>query len=306
MIREARMAGTRPKTNAVATDSSDGKAKDAQIQAALRVMRDIVVGRQANQRGDGDSADDDAERGAAGGNQRAFDEQLSHEAAAAGAERRAKGEVVFAAGQPREHQVGDVRAGDEQNEGDRAHQNRKRRPHVAGQHPREWNGGHRIGRVVSRKLPEQLRLHGFDVLNGGLQRHAGLGAGDRLQMLAAAAGERLRAVVSDQRPHVRAPIEPLGYERLERRRHHANDGELEIVHRDDPPDRGRVAVEAAAPQPVAQDDDAPAVRRVFVGAEVAADRRPHAEGVEKIRRDAHAADPLRAAVGQQTSDSRSG
>ena len=59
--------------------------------------------------------------------------------AAAGAERRAKGEVVFAAGQPREHQVGDVRAGDEQNEGDGAHQNRKRRPHVAGQHPREWD-----------------------------------------------------------------------------------------------------------------------------------------------------------------------
>ena len=192
-------------------------------------------------------ADDDAERGAAGGHQR-FRRAAVVRGGRGWRRGRAKGEVVFAAGQPREHQVGDVRAGDEQNEGDGAHQNRNRRPHVAGQHPREWNGGHRFGRVVSRKLPEQLPLHG----RGPEWRPPAArrpGTGDRLQVLAAAAGGRLRAVVSDQRPHVRAPIEPLGYERLEPRRHHANDGELEIVHRDDPPDRGRVAVEAAAPCP---------------------------------------------------------
>ena len=139
------MAGTRPKTKAVATDSTTEKPRTR--RSRLRILSCATSSPAPSRTSAGTATALTATPSAAlpAATQRAFDEQLSHEAAAAGAERRAKGEVVFAAGQPREHQVGDVRAGDEQDEGDRSHQDRKRRPHVAGQHPREWDGGHRIG-----------------------------------------------------------------------------------------------------------------------------------------------------------------
>ena len=116
---------------------------------------------------------------------------------------------------------------------------------------------HRVRRVGGRPFTPQLRLHLLDVGPGRVDRHAGFDSAERLQMLAVAAGVRQRSLVADERPHLRALIETLRDERLERRRHHADDRERLIVHGDDTSDCGRVGVEAAAPEAVAQHHQAP-------------------------------------------------
>ena len=88
------------------------------------------------------------------------------------------------------------------------------------------------GRVVGGMLAAQLRLDGVDVGARRFERDAGLQPADRLQMLAAAARVGERGVVADRRPHVGARVEALGDQRLERRRHHADDRERQTVHRD--------------------------------------------------------------------------
>ena len=54
--------------------------------------------------------------------QHRFDEQLPDDVPSAGAERDADADLVRAMGGARQQQVGDVRAGDQQHEADRAHQ----------------------------------------------------------------------------------------------------------------------------------------------------------------------------------------
>ena len=65
--------------------------------------------------------------------QRALGQQLPNEPAASGAERRAHGQLAVAAQQPRERQVRDVGAGDQQHEPGRAEQDQQHRPRVARQ-----------------------------------------------------------------------------------------------------------------------------------------------------------------------------
>jgi hypothetical protein len=101
-------------------------------------------------------AEADTKNGAAAGHERAFDEQLTHDPASARAERRPKRQVVFAAGEPRQHQIRHIGAGDQQNEGDRAHQDAERRADFAGQHLGNRHDRHRIRRIVCWKLTPQL------------------------------------------------------------------------------------------------------------------------------------------------------
>jgi hypothetical protein len=148
-------------------------------------------------------------------------------------------------------------------------------------------------------------LHAFDVANRGVERQARFQPADRLEMLTAAAGEGLRSVVANQRPHFGTPVKTFRDERLERRRHHAGDRERLIVHRDDPADCRRIGIESPPPQTVAQDHHPPAVRRVFVRSEVAAQDGAYAERPKEIRRHTHAANPLRLAVGDERGRPRS-
>ncbi len=63
----------------------------------------------------------------------ALGEQLAHEPRASGAERGADRELAVARGRPREQEVGDVGAGNEEHEGDGAGEDEQRGTDVAGQ-----------------------------------------------------------------------------------------------------------------------------------------------------------------------------
>ena len=63
-----------------------------------------------------------------------FGEELAQQPDAAGAERRANRQLRLARRRTREQQVGDVRAGHEQDEADGAEQDQERRPDVAEHH----------------------------------------------------------------------------------------------------------------------------------------------------------------------------
>jgi hypothetical protein len=109
----------------------DGEGEDQ--RAGVHVERD-------HRRDAGDRAQDvDAPRGQQrpeGAGDHRQDEALEHEladdAAAAGAERGAHGDLVAARGAAREQQVGDVGAGDEEDEHDRDHEHDQRRAHRRG------------------------------------------------------------------------------------------------------------------------------------------------------------------------------
>ena len=60
----------------------------------------------------------------------ALDDKLPHDAHAAAADRRSHGNLLLPAHRPREQQVGDVGARDQQHERHRAEQHHQRRPHV--------------------------------------------------------------------------------------------------------------------------------------------------------------------------------
>ena len=64
------------------------------------------------------------------GQKHAFREQLPNDPSAAGAERRAQGDLLSAHRRAREHEIGDVRIRDEQQAGDRAKQDVERGPDV--------------------------------------------------------------------------------------------------------------------------------------------------------------------------------
>src|SRR5262249_14653434 len=70
-------------------------------------------------------------------------------------------------------------------------------------------------------------------------------------------------------------------------------------HRDHAADDAGIAAEAATPQAVAQENDAPAVRCVVARAEIAAERRLHTEHSQEVRADAQPRDALRRAVGHE-------
>ena len=77
---------------------------------------------------------DEHAAGRAGPRERdALDEQLPHEPETAGAERRPHRQLALPRRRARQEQVGDVGAGDEQHEADRAGQRAERRPHGADQ-----------------------------------------------------------------------------------------------------------------------------------------------------------------------------
>jgi hypothetical protein len=252
-----------------------------------------------NQQRNADRAERDAERTAGDGEQSALDHELTHQPGAAGAERRPQRKIVLAPRNACEQQAGHVGARDQQDQADGAHQDAEHRPHATGQLVAQRHERHRRGLVLGGELAAQLGMDRIDVGARRVERRAGLEPPDGLQMLAAAAAIGDRPVVADERPHLGALIEAFGDERLEGWRHHADDREWPIVHRDHPSDGGRIGAEPAAPEAVAQDGGLPAGGRVFGGGEVAPDRRRDAEHPEEVPRHAHPADPFRLAVGHQ-------
>ena len=249
-------------------------------------------GREPDQGGAAETGQGDAERAAGRGEHEALDQELTDQPPAARAEGRPHGHLVPPAQRPREQQVGDVRAGDQEDEADRARQDRERRPHRTRELVAEGNDRHRSGRIVGGVLGSEPAADSIEVFAGLGEGDALFQASDRLQVLAAAAGVRRGRVVAERRPDLGRLVEVRREQRLEGGRHHADDLEVLLVHPDLPADDGGVGAEAPPPERVAQDELAPRVRPVVRRLEAPAERRADAEQVEVVRADPHARDAL--------------
>src|SRR5262249_15886400 len=82
-------------------------------------------------------------------------------------------------------------------------------------------------------------------------------------------------------------------------RHHADDRVGIIVDRNALACDGRIGAESPLPQPLAQDHDALAIRRIFLLREAAPDGRIHAQHAKESRGDSDAPDELRFAAARQ-------
>ena len=112
--------GIAPKARPAATDTTSVNTSDV-ASTAISSSRGSLAGfmRQDQlQRGDGEA---DAGGAAEQAEQQALDQHLAGQAAAAGADGGADGELLGAALGPDEQEVGDVGAGDEQDDPDRRH-----------------------------------------------------------------------------------------------------------------------------------------------------------------------------------------
>ena len=174
----------------------------------------------------------------------------------------------------RQQQVGDIRAGDQQHEPDRAEQHVERPLHVPGERAAQRDDGQRSRVVVGRMLAAHLLSDRVQLGGGGGDRDAALQPPESAQVLAAPARRVAVQVVADRRPHLGRGIEvPLGVERLERGGHDTHDPVLEVAHDQRAPDDRRIGAEAAAPETIAEKQHAPVIRAVVVGGEAAPERR---------------------------------
>jgi hypothetical protein len=116
------------------------------VQSAEQRQRDRSLMAQARRRAT--SARPEPKTAAGAGEHQALGEQLAHDAAAAGAQGRAHGELLDARGGASQHQVGEVHAGDQQDAANRRPQHDQRAAQLAADIVLERNRDHRclVGR----------------------------------------------------------------------------------------------------------------------------------------------------------------
>src|SRR4051794_34079477 len=121
---------------------------------------------------------------------------------------------------------------------------------------------------------------------GLLDRHARLQARDDVDEIGVASSA-FSGVEGNWRPDLSACTG-----KSETAGHDTDDGVGLVAHRDRPPNRIRIARETVLPEFVAQDHDSIATVAVFLGGEVAAQRRLTAEQLKEIGGDARADHPF--------------
>ena len=264
----------RRESNEDAADNrdGDGEGRDAQVESGLDKGREYHRAPR-DQHGDRDASQREASGGAGEGEHAALGDELAEQAAASGAKRGADGNLPAPRLGPREQQVGDVRACDEEHERDRRHQRGQRRAQrtdsstssglastprfslVPGCSRSSWREMSSSSRCAAASVTP-----GFSFASAANPRNC---RGHR----------RRRRVARKGRPQLRGigqPFEPL--------RHHADDGVGARVEPQLAADDLRVAAEAPPPQTVAQHDDWRRLRHiVFRCVECAAALRRDAE-----------------------------
>ena len=123
------MAGTSPKRMPVSRETPSVKSSTRQsrpTEAPFLPTQRQIGGADGEQRANADVADNEAEDAAGEGEHEALGEQLANDAGATSAHGGADGELALAAGGTDQEQVGDIGAGDEQNEADGSEQNQQR------------------------------------------------------------------------------------------------------------------------------------------------------------------------------------
>ena len=171
-------AGARPKTNAVAMHTPARKTMTIGSMVKVIQYRLPLVGQHRIEDPDPAQRQQQPEDAADHRQQNAFDQQLTDDPPAAGAERDADGNLARAPRRPREQQVGDVGAGNQQHEADRAHQrpedqrNLRAGDAVVEEHEIGLDVPVGVGEIVGQPLFDALQLRA-----GLRQRHSGASAG---------------------------------------------------------------------------------------------------------------------------------
>ena len=120
---------------------------DANLIGARNARR-----RQHRQRARRPISQQQAAGGADQAERRALGEHLPHEPPAIGADRGSQRQLAKTAGTSSEQQIGDVRAGDEQDEAHRSRKEQERRPRVAHHRLEQRRNNHALVGVVGRVL----------------------------------------------------------------------------------------------------------------------------------------------------------
>jgi hypothetical protein len=254
-----------------------------------------VAGVDGEQRPDADDADRQPENAAHRRQQDALGQQLANDPAAAGADRRTNRDLAPAHGRAHEQQVRDVRAGDQQDEDDRAQQHPQRRSHVADDHLL-----HRLD-AEAALAAERVRKRLAELGGGLLQLR--VGGGERDAWLQAAGGEKevplhdtVRIDLKGQPDVGRAGLRLDGF-RVERAQHADHFVRL-AVQRQLAADDGGIGAKAPPPEPVTQHGNTPAVRQILGGSKGPPCRHRRSEQPEEVRADVSGRDLFRVAFSQ--------
>ena len=249
-------------------DCGAGDARDAR-----RVPPGHELHAQVRQAEPGDGADAREDQ--------ALGQQLPQHAKTPGAERGTKGNLALARFGPRQQQVGDVGAGDEQQEADRTEEQPDR-------------AAHRADDFIGQRQRHRVELHLHRVEAFGRHR-----AGDAMQFVGGLRHRRagreprrgeqpVTAVVGRVRIHLeRDPqLARLGILEIRRqrepRRHHADDLVALAVDQDAAADDRRIRRVAAVPHPESENDHPRTAWQVFLGRERTADERGRTEGRKEV------------------------
>jgi hypothetical protein len=214
----------------------------------------------------------------------AFGEELSHDAPASGAERRANRHLPRARRAAGQQQVGHVAAGDQLDQHDGCEQHKEALSEIADEtlHERRRTEVHRG--VVPGKIAAQPVRGGVELRLRLAERSSRFQPAVDGQVVLVVQ-RTLRGRERNRRPQLLA----VGRE-IEGRRHHTGDLIADAVHPDRAANDGGARVEAPDPQSVAQHDDAIAAGPVFVDRKRASERRADTHHVEIVRGDARGDD----------------
>ena len=159
--------GDEAKHNAGHHRDSERKQQDGHVDRDTRLVRHVELGHEAHDRADRAEGEQDTQDSADEGEQHAFREELTHQLAASSANRHPDRHLPRARGPASQLQIGDVGAGDEQKERDRAEQQPQAVPHltardrdiqVVAQRRRKALSGERRGLLERQAIVQSAQL----------------------------------------------------------------------------------------------------------------------------------------------------
>ena len=131
---DALIAGTRPKRIPVSTETPRVKSRTVGSRVTAEpVFADAgkIAGVDGEQQADADESENEAQQASGQRERKALGQQLADDLEASGAERGAGCEFALSYRGAHQQEIGDVGAGNEKNEADRAEQNQQRLPGIA-------------------------------------------------------------------------------------------------------------------------------------------------------------------------------
>ena len=228
--------------------------------------------------------------------QQTFDQQLQHQVNLLGSQRHAHRELAPAIDGAAHHQVGNVGAGDQQNEAHRSKQHQQQRTNVADNLRAQRCDVDADRRILPRICARQLRVECVHLGPRLLQRDAGREPRDDIQP--ASVPRRGFVIVQVQRhPDWR----DAGRTEFEIARQDADHGDRLAIEAQNASHNAGVGGEITAPEVVAEQGDGRSLtfRQVFTGDEIAPQNWAHAQRGKEIGSDHGAEHGLRFPVAAQ-------